>query len=311
MALQVCGLTMNSTKRELKAHGTVDFPCAGYSKLYTDRVDDVVFWHWHDELEIMYVRTGQLTVRVPQKTYLLHEGDAIVVNTDILHYAAANPLCRLDSLVFSPALITGSDQSVYAQKYILPLTDCSSFDGYVLRHETDEPVLRAFVCAFDALANDAPGFEFTVRDNLSKLCFALYQQLKPQSGGDTESSQNDLRIREMLSFVQDNYSRDIALTDIAKAADVSERECLRCFQKTIQTSPMQYLLKYRIMQGAALLMEHPSGTISEIAISCGFNSPSHFTKLFRRYYNCTPRAYRSIAWNTERQHNKQPDFYSG
>ena len=69
MALQVCGLTMNSTKRELKAHGTVDFPCAAYSKLYTDRIDDVVFWHWHDELEIMYVRTGQLTVRVPQKTY--------------------------------------------------------------------------------------------------------------------------------------------------------------------------------------------------------------------------------------------------
>lgn len=299
MALQVCGLTLNSTRRELKAHGTVDFPCAGYSKLYTARADDVVFWHWHDEMEIMYVRTGRLIVRIPQKTYLLHEGEAVVVNADVLHYAAADPLCRLDSLVFSPALITGSDQSVYAQKYILPLTACSSFDGVVLRREADEPALQAFVCAFDALANDTPGFEFAVRDNLSKLCFALYQQLKPRSGGDTGPSQNDLRIHEMLSFIQDNYSRDITLTDIARAADVSERECLRCFQRSIQTSPMQYLLKYRIMQGAALLAEHPSSTISEIAISCGFNSPSNFTKLFRRFYNCTPREYRNIARNND------------
>ena len=295
MALQMSGLTLNSTRRELKAHGTVDFPCAGYSKLYTDRADDVVFWHWHDEMEIMNERTGRLIVRVPQKTYLLNEGEAVVVNADVLHYAAADPLCRLDSLVFSPALITGSDQSVYAQKYILPLTACSSFDGVVLRRETNEPALQAFVCAFDALANDTPGFEFTVRDDLSKLCFALYQQMEPRSGDDTGPSQNDLRIHEMLSFIQDNYSRDITLTDISRAADVSERECLRCFQRSIQTSPMQYLLKYRIMQGAALLTERPSSTISEIAISCGFNSPSNFTKLFRRFYNCTPREYRNIA----------------
>ncbi len=300
MALQVCGLTLNSTRRELKAHGTVDFPCAGYSKLYTARADDVVFWHWHDEMEIMYVRRGRLIVRVPQKTYLLHEGEAVVVNADVLHYAAADPLCRLDSLVFSPALITGNDQTVYAQKYILPLIACSSFDGVVLRRETNELALRAFVCAFDALANDTSGFEFIVRDELSKLCFVLYQQLKPRPGGNTGPSQNDLRIHEMLSFIQDNYSRDITLTDIARAADVSERECLRCFQRSIQTSPMQYLLKYRIMQGAAQLAEHPSSTISEIAISCGFNSPSNFTKLFRRFYNCTPREYRNMARNFEK-----------
>ena len=171
----------------------------------------------------------------------------------------------------------------------------TSDDGVVLRRDTDEPALRAFVCAFDALASDTPGFEFTVRDDLSKLCFALYQRLKPRSGGDMRPSQNDFRIYEMLSFIQDNYSRDITLTDIARAADVSERECLRCFQRSIQTSPMQYLLKYRIMQGAALLAEHPSSTISEIAISCGFNSPSNFAKLFKRFYNCTPREYRNIA----------------
>lgn len=75
-------------------------------------------------------------------------------------------------------------------------------------------------------------------------------------------------------------------------ADISERECLRCFRKTIQLSPIQYLLKYRIMQGAEMLLRNPAWTISEVAALCGFDSPSNFAKLFKRFYNCAPREYR-------------------
>ena len=50
----------------------------------------------------------------------------------------------------------------------------------------------------------------------------------------------------MLAFIHENYERPIQLCEIARAANVSARECLRCFQRAIQTPPMQYLLKYRV-----------------------------------------------------------------
>lgn len=107
-------------------------------------------------------------------------------------------------------------------------------------------------------------------------------------------SQDNFRIRKMLAYIHKNFADDISLSEISSAADISERESLRCFKKTIQLSPIQYLLKYRIMQGAEMLRKHPADSISEIATLCGFDSPSNFAKIFKRFYNCTPREYRSI-----------------
>ena len=67
MALQDCTLNLNRTGRELQPHGTPDFPCAGYSSVYTDSAGDVVPWHWHEDLEIIYVESGHLRLQVPGK----------------------------------------------------------------------------------------------------------------------------------------------------------------------------------------------------------------------------------------------------
>lgn len=98
----------------------------------------------------------------------------------------------------------------------------------------------------------------------------------------------------MLEFIHGHFAENITLDDIAKSANIGGRECLRCFRKTIQLSPIQYLLKYRIMQGAELLMENSERSVSEISVLCGFDSPSNFSKMFKRFYSCTPREYRRI-----------------
>ena len=141
-------------------------------------------------------------------------------------------------------------------------------------------------------------YEFIVREKLSRICLFLYGEFGPRA--DTRNiplDQDGFRIRKMLAFIHKNYADDISVAEIAGMADISERECLRCFQKTIQLSPIQYLLKYRIMHGAEMLLENPADSISEIATSCGFDSPSNFSKIFKRYYNCTPREYRNLNTN--------------
>ena len=77
MALQDCTLNLNRTGRELQPHGTPDFPCAGYSSVYTDSAGDVVPWHWHEDLEIIYVESGHLRLQVPGKTLHLKQGKAL------------------------------------------------------------------------------------------------------------------------------------------------------------------------------------------------------------------------------------------
>lgn len=80
-----------------------------------------------------------------------------------------------------------------------------------------------------------------------------------------------------------------------KRRRLSERECLRCFHRMIGDTPIQYLLKYRLMQSAAMLHAAPTACIAEISAACGFDNPSYFSKQFRRFYQCTPREYRNAA----------------
>lgn len=298
MALQECGLNLNSVSKELQPHGSLEFPCAGYSSHHTDKQEDIIPWHWHGEIEIVYIENGQMKIKIPSKSFLLKKGDCIVINVNILHYAAAAPECKLRSLVFSPALITGKDDFAFAKKYVQPLLSCHSFSGHYISGETNENITRRFNCAFEALAEDCYGFEFIVRENLSRICLFLHREFEPQI--DTQNiplNRDNLRIRKMLAYIHKNFADNLSLADISKEADVSERECLRCFQKTIQLSPIQYLLKYRVMQGAEMLLKNPTSSISEIATLCGFDSQSNFAKMFKRFYNCTPREYRNR--NTE------------
>lgn len=294
MALQECGLNLNRFSKELQPHGSIEFPCAGYSSFCTERPEDNIPWHWHEEMEIAYVEHGQAIVKIPSASFLLNKGDLVIVNSNVLHYGAAVSECRLHSLVFHPLLITGNNDSVFAAKYIRPLLSCCSFSGYQICGQDRESAASWFCNAFEALANESFGFEFTVRENLSRICLYLYRKFEGQLDIKTSGlSQDHLRIRQMLDYIHKNFGEMITLSEISAAVGISKRECLRCFQKTLQLSPIQYLLKYRIMQGAEMLLENPGSSVSEIAARCGFDSPSNFSKVFKRFYHCTPREYRN------------------
>ena len=288
MGLQKCGLNLNHSKKEMQPHGSLEFPCAGYASFHTDAPNDIIPWHWHEEFEIIYIKEGSMKLRVPSNEYIINSNQLAIINSNIPHEAIGNPSGALESLVFSPLLIAGSYSSDIYKKYIQPLSERQIFDCFVDLKQTE-----SFCKAFDALKDDTPGFEMIVLENLTHILFALYKELTPIIESPSQSLTIDaIRIELMLSFIHDRYYENITLADIAKAADIGERECLRCFKRTISESPMQYLLKYRLMQSANLLVDNPSISVSDISSRCGFENASYFAKQFRRFYLCSPREYR-------------------
>lgn len=293
MSLQECGLNINNSQKELQPHGTLEFPCAGYASTYTNAPGDIIPWHWHEELEIVYIKNGTLKLQIPSATYLMNAGDCAVINTNVLHYAVAVHSCELHSLVFNSAVITGSISSAFYQKYMQPLLSCSSFA--CIAFEAQQSYVAQYFCkAFESLRTNAFGYEFTVREELSRICLYLYKHFSDQLFTAKQTQNSDsIRIEKMIDFIQNHYTEDITLSHIAESADVGERECLRCFKRTIGQSPIQYLLKYRLMKGANLLLTFPTLSISEIASTCGFDHPSYFSKMFKQFYNSSPKEYRN------------------
>ncbi len=291
MALQKCGLNLNSKNKELQPHGTSEFPCAGYESEHTDSIHDFIPWHWHEEFEVIRITKGTMKLKVSSETFHVHTGEIAVINARALHAACGESYCKLQSLVFSPLLITGSMNSAFSLKYVTPVTSCTKFSSVILNG--DKELSDIFSAAFEALRNDAFAYEFTVRENLSRIILTVYSKLEPQLyEPHIYQNTSSLRVAEILSFIERHYPEGIMLSDIAKAANISEREALRCFKSITGETPMQYLLKYRLIQSASALTDCRDKNISAIAAECGFDSSAYYAKKFKEFYRCTPREYR-------------------
>ena len=93
MSLQKCGLNLNRDRRELRPHGTPEFPCAGYLAYLTARAEDDIEWHWHEELEVLYVERGSIQLTTPGSAMLLECGDGAIITSNVLHSAHTDSYC--------------------------------------------------------------------------------------------------------------------------------------------------------------------------------------------------------------------------
>lgn len=290
MSLQRLGVRTNNESMQLEAHGTNEFPCAAYEINTANRQNHIVELHWHEELEIIYCAKGSLDLRIPSRTYLIKQGAIAVLNTNVIHYIICGDDALLQSFVFNSKLITGTSSSSFAKKYIMPLMNCKSFDCYIYH----DKYTNLFKEAFSSIKDESFAYEFIVRNNLSQILLDLYTQFETKFDLIPSTlNTNTQRIRTMISFIKANYASPLNIQKISDTVNISKRECLRCFKKTLQISPMQYLIRYRIIKSAELLVNNPTKNIDQIGYECGFESPSYYTQLFKRYYNCTPTEFRN------------------
>lgn len=98
----------------------------------------------------------------------------------------------------------------------------------------------------------------------------------------------------MVSYLYQHYSEKITLDDIAASGHVSRSKCCRIFKHYLQQSPIDFLNAYRLKVSCSLLASTDK-SITEIALACGFNHLSYFSKYFAENYGCTPREYRKQA----------------
>lgn len=293
-------VTLTRERRELLTEASTAFPCIAYDARYGQDCGRSVPWHWHEELELAYVTEGSARFLLPDQTLDLHACEGIFINSNVLHAASGTPRCRIQTIVFHPSLVAGPATSVFASKYLKPLLAASHLAGYRLTHTEQPSALAAFQAAFKALEEEPYGFEFAAREGLSQVCLAMAKlaaAFASASAHPNEShrSRDSARMHAMLDYIRNHLGEHLSVADIAGSAAIGERECLRCFKRTIGMSPMQYVMQSRIEEGARQLIEYPADSVSSVAKRCGFSSPAYFSNMFKRLFGCTPRTFRQQA----------------
>lgn len=294
MALSECLAEVNSQGRELVLHGTTGFPIASYAD---DITTEAVPWHWHDELEAIVVTEGTAVLSAGSQKYTVEAGNGLFINAGALHAGWNKKIgdCKAHSVVFHPRLVAGSPGSVYWENYINPLLADSSLKGILLQEDViwQKQAMDHMEAAWQNCVQELPGFEFVVREELSKMLYLICSNrtLVEEVPPSPKAVRDGARIKLMMHFVQSHFAEEITIAEIAKSASISVSECLRCFRATIGVSPIQYLKQLRIQMACELLV----GTeekVAEIGAECGFSDMSYFSKIFKEEKGCTPSDYR-------------------
>ncbi len=110
---------------------------------------------------------------------------------------------------------------------------------------------------------------------------------------DEITDSKNLYINQAVKFIQNNYSYDIKIDDIARYVQIDRTYLYRLFMDEFNLSPKQYLLQYRL-KTALNFLNNSNNTVLEITYKCGFKDPSAFCKYFRKQFGFTPDKYRKI-----------------
>ena len=248
--------------------------------------------HWHGDIQFIYVLDGEIEVVTLENRIALHKGEGFFISKNVVHLIHKVDACHYNSFIFPDYFLRfyiGSPADTIVNQII-------GKEAFPVFPITDTPEHQPVLCALKKLtsleANKTALYPYEV---LSSLC-ALWLEFcrivtVSEQNPDKKNSHLSKRMAIFLQYIELHYGEEITLECLAKSANVSKSECLRCFKTTLQTTPYKYLTEYRLSKAADLL-KNTDEPIEAVAYQVGFSHASHFGKCFREKTGFSPSAYR-------------------
>lgn len=95
------------------------------------------------------------------------------------------------------------------------------------------------------------------------------------------------KLSRVIQIMETNIEEPISPAVLAKDVGMSTRQLERLFRRYLSRSPKRYYMELRLQKARNLLMQTDM-TVINVALACGFASPSHFSKCYRSHYQTTP-----------------------
>ena len=123
--------------------------------------------------------------------------------------------------------------------------------------------------------------------NFIQLLFLLSRWYEKS---DTKQSNLLLQLGKVTTYITNNFDQTVTLERLAKVAGMSRRSLIRKFKDNLGTTPIDYLLEFRIAKASSLLDSKLS--LAEIAMQTGFTDSNYFSRQFKKITGLSPRNYR-------------------
>lgn len=279
---------VDETLKETEAHGSIKLPistymdnCVIYHALYT---------HWHEEMEIIYIEWGSGFARVNKETHRIKRGDLLFINCNEIHNMKTDPNNPLyyKSIVFHPSFLSGPVGDLFQERVVTPLLEGQLGLTSLIPYESD--CYHQIYSYFDQIYkcyNEASDFYYV---RLKELFFGMFyelMQLHLLVPFQNEQYKNFQLIRTVIDYISENYAEPLSTEELVGLTNYSESYFMKLFKQYTGKSLVSYINDYRIEKAKSLLLSSDL-SVTDVALSVGFNNTSYFIKKFKEAGNVSP-----------------------
>ncbi|MEE0898866.1 MAG: AraC family transcriptional regulator [Acutalibacteraceae bacterium] len=252
--------------------------------------------HYHEYIELLYGIDCDIEVWINGNIYPFKTGDLIIINSMEAHQLKFL-MNKNDYIVikFSPQQLYTSEQSVYEIKYLLPFTlnDFSSdrrISADVIKDTTVPDSIRTIYSEWE---EKSYGYELAIRTHIFQIILWLLRYWNKTNPELLTNINLPPILAKALGFISLNLS-NVTASDVANFCGYSYTYFSEIFKNSMHVNFRDYLLRARINEAEKLLLTTDTD-ITDIALSTGFSTASHFIKQFKTVKGTTPTKFRIQA----------------
>ena len=247
--------------------------------------------HYHDELELLIVYSGEFVCAVDGVEYIAHDGDVIFVNSRIPHHTSGTTVTVTGLLQFRETDFLDSEM-VKIIRYSARFQSRSEAPATVLHlPELFEEVDRVL----EEAKSRNTAYDFYIRSGIFRILGILYRSGLLTNAEQMYNSKEIQHIADALSYINEHFQENISLDDVSHKLGFDPSYFCRIFKAATGATFTEYLNFVRVCKAESLLAK-TADSILEISEAVGFSSASYFNRIFKRYKGCSPRHYRTAKY---------------
>lgn len=228
--------------------------------------------HFHRSFEILYIIDGSLEATIGNKTFIANKDDIVFVNKYYIHSYKVIGSYKKYVLIIPPFLCDDFDD-IFKSKTLPPHLKNKSFNKKLL------PILT------NLYDNHNTASSLVKKGYINVIIGELIEQYKLVS---INKNNNIEIIVKILNYIDQNYSKDLTLENMANEFGYSKYYFSKLFNTYIKENLNNYINMVRVRNVNNKLKENNSSNIATIAYECGFNSLPTFYRAYNKIYNSSP-----------------------
>ena len=287
-------INIEENQKEIKEHGSYSFPLNVAVEHIESYEQGAFLWHWHPEIEITKIVSGEMEYHINEKIYNLEEGEGMFGNSRTLHagYRRDRKECTYLSITFHPRLLYGYTSSLMQSKYMERILQSPTLSSIHFTPDVfwQREILERMEEIHHLRDKGPDSRELQMQIALMEIWLRIYEHTDCPEEPE-ENSRDIERIRTLMEYMQKHYGEKVTLEELADQIHLCKSESCRLFKRYMKESLFDYLLAYRVERSLELL-RHTDLDVTGIAGNCGFTNPGYYARIFRRKMGCTPLQYR-------------------